>query len=76
MLVNNLDEMENIVLSSKDLEWDGWDVVRYTPSHSGMFSKDGAYKNGQWHKKKVFPLTENGWNLPNSIGKTDARMER
>lgn len=76
MLVNNLSKMEDIVRSSNDLEWDGWDVVKYTPSYNAMFSKDGAYRDGQWYKKKIFPLTESGWNLPNSIGKINARMER
>ena len=76
MLVNNLSKMEEIVESSNSLEWDGWDVVKYTPSYNAMFSTDGAYKDGQWCKKKVFPLTEDGWNLPNSIGKINARMER
>jgi len=75
MLVNNLEKMEQIV-NSTDLEWDGWNVVKYTPSHSAMFSTDGAYKGGQWYKKKVFPLTEDGWHVPNSIGKINARMER
>lgn len=76
MLVNNLEKMESIVNSSSDLEWDGWDVVKYTPSHSAMFSADGVYHNGSWHKKKTFPITEKGWEVPNSIGKRNAQMER
>lgn len=76
MFINNLNKMEKIVSISNDLEWDGWNVVRYTPSHSAMFSLDGAYKNGKWFKKKVFPITENGWNLPENIGQRDAQMER
>lgn len=76
MLVNNLNQMEKIVDSSSQLEWDGWDVVTYTASNSAMLAKDGVYRDGKWYKKKVFPLTENGWNLPDSIGNTDARMER
>jgi hypothetical protein len=76
MLVNSLGQMEKIVGSSSQLEWEGWDVVKYTPSYNAMFSKDGAYRNGEWYKKKVFPLTENGWSLPDSIGKINAGMER
>lgn len=76
MLVNDLNKMENIVNSSHELEWDGWDVVKYTPSNNAMFAKDGVYKNGQWYKKKVFPLTENGWSLPDRIGKMNASVER
>lgn len=76
MLINNLDKMEVIVNSSSDLEWDGWNVVKYTPSHNAMLSPDGSYKNGQWFKKKVFPITEQGWNIPENLGKKYAQMER
>lgn len=75
MLITSLEKMEQIVCSSNHLEWDGWNVAKYTKSYSGMFSKDGVLKNGEWHKKKIFPLTENGWNIPNSIGQINAQME-
>jgi len=68
MLINNLDHMESIVSQTKELCWDGWDVVKYTKSSSGMFSVDGAFRNGEWYKKKIFPLTETGWEIPNSMG--------
>lgn len=75
MLVNNLEKMEKLVNSLPQLEWDGWDVISYTPSQNGMFSSDGIFRNGQWYKKKIFSLTENGWNIPNSIGNRYAQME-
>lgn len=76
MLVNNLNKMESIVDASADLEWDGWNVVRYTSSPNAMYSEDGAYRNGAWYKKRVFPITEDGWHIPHSIGKRNAQMER
>lgn len=76
MFITDLNKMEKIVSTSSDLAWDGWDVVKYTPSHSGMFSPDGVYKDGKWYKKKTFPITQDGWDIPNSIGKRDAKMER
>lgn len=76
MLVNSLEKMEIIVRNNDMLTWDGWDVVKYTPTNKGMFSVDGAFKDGQWYKKKVFPITENGWNIPNSLGRYDENMER
>lgn len=76
MLISDLNKMESIVDSSSDLQWEGWNVVKYTPSHNAMFSQDGAYLNGVWHKKKTFPITEQGWNIPNSIGKKNAQLER
>jgi hypothetical protein len=68
MLVNNLERMENIVQNRSDLDWIGWDVVRYTKSSSAMFRSDGVFKNGRWYKKTVFPLTETGWKIPENIG--------
>ena len=68
MLVNNLQYMEGIVEKRNDLDWIGWDVVKYSKSSEAMFSSDGVFRNGQWYKRKIFPLTENGWNVPNSIG--------
>ena len=76
MLVTSLEYMEKIVSSREDLEWNGWDIVKYTKSSSAMFSPDGIFKNGVWFKQKVFPLSESGWNLPNSIGREYADMER
>ena len=76
MFITDLNEMEKIVNISRDLEWNGWDVVKYTPANNAMFSKDGVYKNNRWYKKQVFAVTEQGWNIPDSIGKRNAQMER
>lgn len=75
MLVTTLDEMEQIVASRDDLEWDGWNVVKYTKSNNAIYAADGCFHRGQWMKKKVFPLTEDGWYLPNSIGRVHAQVE-
>jgi hypothetical protein len=75
MLVTSLEEMQQIVQSRNDLVWDGWDVVKYINSNNAMYAKDGSFKNGKWMKKKVFPLTEQGWILPNTIGRDYAQVE-
>lgn len=75
MLVTSLEYMEKIIRSRDDLEWDGYDVVKYTNSNNAMHSIDGAFYKGKWMKKKVFPLTEDGWYLPNTIGRADAQVE-
>jgi len=75
MLVTSLEEMELIVHSRDDLSWDGWNVVKHTNSSNAMYAKDGLFKNSKWMKKKVFPLTENGWELPNTIGRDYAQVE-
>jgi hypothetical protein len=63
--------MEQIVDYRPDLEWDGWDVVYYKKKDSAQFDKNGAFRNGSWYKKIVYPVTENGWNIPNYMGLSD-----
>ena len=75
MLVTSLEEMSRIVSSRPDLDWEGWDVVKYISSDNAIYSKEGAFKNGKWCIKKVFPLKEDGWHLPNHIGREDAQVE-
>lgn len=75
MLVTSLEEMEAIVLSRGDLQWDGFNVVKYTNSDNAMYGVDGVFLNGKWMKKKVFPLTEEGWNLPNYFGREHVQVE-
>jgi hypothetical protein len=67
--------MEAIVLSRGDLQWDGFNVVKYTNSDNAMYGVDGVFRDGKWMKKKVFPLTEEGWNLPNYFGRAHAQVE-
>ena len=75
MLVTTEQEMQEIMNSRDDLEWDGWNVVKYTKNKNAMYSTDGAYVRGVWMKKRVFPLTQDGWYLPNYIGRVDAQVE-
>ena len=76
MIVTNLEQMETIVSSRKDLSWDGWNVVKQSTSSNAMYSVDGEFKGGKWMKKKVFPLTETGWNISIVAGKHDAQLEK
>jgi hypothetical protein len=76
MLVTDLQQMEQIVFSQGDLEWEGWDVVKYTESPNALFTTDGTFRQGKWMKKKVFPLTEKGWHLPKSMGREYAQVSR
>lgn len=75
MLVTTLEEMEQIVASRQDLEWEGWDIVKYTKSKNAMYDVNGCFHKGQWMIKKVYPLTGEGWQLPNTIGRVHAQVE-
>ena len=76
MVVTSLEQMEDIVSSRKDLSWDGWDVVKYTESNNALYATDGEFRNGKWMKKKVYPITENGWSLPSMTGTRHAQLEK
>ena len=76
MIVTSLEQMEDIVSSRKDLCWNGWDVVKYTESSNALYSIDSEFRNGKWMKKKVFPITESGWNIPNITGTRHAQLEK
>lgn len=67
MIVSDLVKMQKIVDSRSDLNWIGWDVVKYKQVNHAQFRKDGVFKDGVWKSASVFPLTEKGWNVPNSI---------
>ena len=71
MFVNSLRVMEQIVDYRPDLEWDGWNVVHYKKNDSAQFDKSGAFKNGSWYKKTVYPITDGGWSIPNYMGLKD-----
>lgn len=71
MFITSLSEMEQIVASRSDLGWEGWDVVRYKKNDNAQFDTSGVFRNGQWYKRHVFPITEGGWSIPNNIGNRD-----
>lgn len=68
MFITSLSEMERLVDSRSDLEWDGWDVVRYKKNPRAQFDANGVYKNGSWHNKFIFPLSRDGWSIPEKLG--------
>lgn len=69
MVITNLEYMEQVVSARTDLGWEGWNVVKYVKSDSAFYSVDGVLKNGQWYRKKVFPVTRSGWDVPVSVGR-------
>lgn len=75
MLVTSLEKMESIVESRNDLSWDGWNVVRHFGKSSFM-NVNSCFKNGRWVNKTVYPITESGWNIPDSIGEKNAGLEK
>lgn len=64
MLVTNYNYAHKIVEGNKSLSWDGWNIVEFKPNSDAYFMNEGVFKDSMWGIKKVFPITENGWEIP------------
>lgn len=65
MIINSLEKMEKIVSKNSNLSWTGWDVVDRKKSESGRTSTSGIRVDGQWYLQRVYPVSRNGWDIPN-----------
>jgi hypothetical protein len=64
MLINSINEMDSIVKSNLNMEWDNWTVIIYTDD-DGFFTKKGVFKDGKWKTKYTFDMVDYGvWNIP------------
>lgn len=66
-VIRDLDAMESIVASNRQLEWDGWDVVHYRPKEASFMNPKGAFRNGVWNLATRYPVTEKGWVFPRRL---------
>ena len=64
-----MNEMDEIVKANKSLSWDGWNVVQMVQDDYAEFLSVGTLDKltMQWYRKIVFPCTENGWDIPESV---------
>lgn len=67
MFITSLSEMERLVDSRSDLEWEGWDVVRYKKNADAQFEKNGVFRKNTWYNKTVYPITSDGWSIPERL---------
>lgn len=69
MLIKNLHDMENIVASNNSLRWEGWDIINLIEDDLAEYSVDGCFDRvtGRWYKKSIYSITENGWEIPESV---------
>lgn len=65
MIIKNLEQMEKIVSKHNTLSWVGWDVRDLKRSDAGRTATNGIRVNGQWYLQRVYPVTRNGWDIPN-----------
>jgi hypothetical protein len=44
--------------------WDGFTIVKWSPSNNGYMQKNGMYKNNRWGYSNCYNLKANGtWEL-------------
>lgn len=67
MKITNIEEMDRIVKSSPDMEWDNWTVIVYTDD-DGYFTKNGVFRDGRWRTKYSFNMVDYGvWIIPDRL---------
>lgn len=52
------------VENSKNVRWDGWDIVTFEPKDKAILSKRGVFRNGQWGLEHRVKVDDNGlWSV-------------
>ena len=64
MLIKELEKMEEVVASNKQLSWDGWDVVHRYQSDRAWSSKNGVFVSNKWYMQKRYSPSSSGWDIP------------
>ena len=65
MYVDSLNKMEEIVSNREDLMWENFNVVQLkSQSPNAALGKSARFIKDSWWKVKVYPLTEEGWKVP------------
>jgi hypothetical protein len=67
MKIDDLEKAESIVKTNPKLSWEGWNIVWSEENPDGYINPNGAFINSRWHIKRVFPLQEGCWDLPNKV---------
>lgn len=65
MIIKKIEHMESIISRNKNLSWIGWDVVDRKKSDAARTSTSGVRVDGSWYLQRIYPVTRNGWDIPN-----------
>lgn len=67
--LSDLADAEIIVNNNPNLSWDGWNIIHLAQDDYAEFLPEGVFNNEtlQWYKKTVYPCTETGWEIPESV---------
>jgi len=69
MIVSDQINAEEIVNKNPNLSWDGWNIVYRVQDDYAEYLPIGVFDNltMQWYRKTIYPCTEQGWDLPESV---------
>jgi len=62
----NYEQANNFVEKNKNqgFFWDGWTIVKWSPSNNGYMQKNGLFKNNKWGYSNRYNFNTNGmWEL-------------
>jgi hypothetical protein len=55
---------------SQGFFWDGWTIVKWSPSNNGFLNANGMYRNGKWGYSSHYNLTDTGvWEISDKYAK-------
>lgn len=64
LTLKNTREAEKFVTRQQrlgnDVRWEGWDIVFHRPAEQGIYSRDGAFRNGEWGFENRVVVNEKG----------------
>jgi len=59
------DSAHRLVTSRKNLFWEGWTIIDWTPNDEAFYKKNGMFRNGRWGIAKRYEPNGIGWSVPN-----------
>jgi hypothetical protein len=68
----NYEQANNFVEKNKNqgFFWDGWTIVKWSPSNNGYMQKNGLFKNNKWGYSNRYDFNPNGmWELNEKYAK-------
>ena len=70
MRIKTLEQAEEVVASSSQLDWYGWDIVHQLQDDNAEYDIHGTYDRGtgKWFKRISYPYVNGtGWDIPNTL---------
>lgn len=62
----NYEQANNFVEKNKSqgFFWDGWTIVKWSPSNNGFMQKNGMFRNNKWGYASYYTFNSKGqWEL-------------